>query len=118
MVVAVRCPAAACRKYMLVEEAEQSKVVPCLICKTPIKVPAAGGAASPPPPPATPIPAVSLDPVPKPAAADDVFLLPDPSPAADEEPFLLPDPDPPTAAPAANVPVARLVPPRKPPTTP
>ena len=117
MVVAVRCPAPACRKYMLVEEADQGKVVPCLICKTPIKVPAAAGASPPPPPPAPFAPPVSLDPVPKPAPADDVFLLPDPVSTADEEPFLLPDPDPPTTAPA-NVPVARLVPPRNPPTAP
>ena len=40
MVFAVRCPNPACRKYMLVEEADRGKVVPCLICKQPIKVPA------------------------------------------------------------------------------
>lgn len=39
-VFAVRCPALACRKYMLVEATDRGKVVPCLICKTPIKVPA------------------------------------------------------------------------------
>ena len=40
MVFAVRCPNPACRKYMLVEEADRGKVVPCLICKQPIRVPA------------------------------------------------------------------------------
>ena len=39
MVFAVRCPAAACRKYMLVEEADRGKVVGCLICKAGILVP-------------------------------------------------------------------------------
>ncbi len=39
-VFAVRCPAPTCRKYMLVEATDRGKVVPCLICKTPIKVPA------------------------------------------------------------------------------
>ena len=39
MVFAVRCPAAACRKYMLVEETDRGQVVQCLICKAPIKVP-------------------------------------------------------------------------------
>lgn len=41
MVIAVRCPNPECRKYMLVEERERGHVVPCLICKQPIKVPAA-----------------------------------------------------------------------------
>ena len=41
-VFAVRCPAPACRKFMLVEATDRGKVVPCLICKTPIKVPAGG----------------------------------------------------------------------------
>jgi len=40
MVIAVRCPNPECRKYMLVEERERGHVVPCLICKQPIKVPA------------------------------------------------------------------------------
>jgi hypothetical protein len=39
LVFAVRCPNPACRKYMLVEEADRGKVVECLICKQPIKVP-------------------------------------------------------------------------------
>lgn len=47
MVFAVQCPSQQCRKYQLVEERDRGKVVPCLICKTPIKV---GGA---PPPPTT-----------------------------------------------------------------
>ena len=50
MVFAVRCPNPACRKYMLVEEADRGKVVPCLICKQPIKVPAEVPAAPPPRP--------------------------------------------------------------------
>jgi hypothetical protein len=40
MVFAVRCPARRCRKYMLVEAADRGTVVTCLICRTPIKVPA------------------------------------------------------------------------------
>ena len=44
-VFAVQCPNPKCRKYMLVEEHERGKVVPCLLCKTAIRV---GGA----PPPA------------------------------------------------------------------
>ena len=43
MVFAVQCPNPKCRKFMLVEPADRGRVVPCLICKTPIKV---GGAAS------------------------------------------------------------------------
>lgn len=38
MVFAVQCPEPKCRKYMLVEEHDRGKVVPCLICKTPIRV--------------------------------------------------------------------------------
>ena len=41
MVVAVRCPNPQCRKFMLVEEHQRGQVVSCLICKQPIKVPAA-----------------------------------------------------------------------------
>ena len=41
MVAAVRCPNPKCRKYMLVEDTDQGRVVPCLICKQPIKVPIA-----------------------------------------------------------------------------
>ena len=37
-VFAVRCPNPKCQKYMLVEEHDRNKVVPCLLCKTPIKV--------------------------------------------------------------------------------
>ena len=40
MVIAIRCPAPKCRKYMLVEEAERGKTVNCLICKLAIPVPA------------------------------------------------------------------------------
>jgi hypothetical protein len=42
MVFAVQCPNPKCRKYMLVEEHDRNKIVPCLLCKTPIKV---GGTA-------------------------------------------------------------------------
>jgi hypothetical protein len=37
-VFAVQCPSPACKKFMLVEAHQQNQVVPCLICKTPIKV--------------------------------------------------------------------------------
>ena len=51
MVFAVQCPNPKCRKFMLVEERDRNKVVPCLICKTPIKV------GSGPAKPAAPMPA-------------------------------------------------------------
>ena len=38
MVIAVRCPNPQCRKYMLVEEHDRNKVVPCLVCKSPVRV--------------------------------------------------------------------------------
>lgn len=102
MVVAVRCPAAACRKYMLVEDADQGQIVPCLICKTQIRVPASAGVK--PPIVVPPQPELSLAPEP----ASDVFLLP--------------DPDPPGGAtlprPATNIPIAKLAPPRTPPRKP
>lgn len=47
MVLAVRCPNPQCRKFQLVEDRDRGQVVSCLICKKPIKVPAAQ-AASPP----------------------------------------------------------------------
>ncbi len=37
-VFAVQCPNPKCRKFMLVEEHDRNKVVPCLLCKTPIRV--------------------------------------------------------------------------------
>jgi hypothetical protein len=43
-VFAVQCPNPKCRKFMLVEDHDLNKVVPCLLCKTPIRV---GGAAPP-----------------------------------------------------------------------
>ena len=49
MVFAVQCPNPKCRKYMLVEERDRNRVVPCLLCKTPIKV--GGGPSKPPRPP-------------------------------------------------------------------
>ncbi len=45
-VFAVQCPNPRCRKFMLVEEHDRDKVVPCLLCKTPIRV-GGGGSASP-----------------------------------------------------------------------
>jgi hypothetical protein len=38
MVFAIQCPNPKCRKFMLVEEREQGKIVNCLLCKEPIKV--------------------------------------------------------------------------------
>ena len=68
MVFAARCPAQNCRKYMLVEESDRGKVVACLICRTPIKVPtAAGGPPAPgpaPKPSAGPLPVAKLLPPP------------------------------------------------------
>ena len=37
-VFAVQCPNAKCRKFMLVEDHDRNKVVPCLLCKTAIRV--------------------------------------------------------------------------------
>ncbi len=56
MVFAVQCPNPKCRKFMLVEEHDRGKVVPCLLCKTPIRVgggpaPAAPARSSRPTPP-------------------------------------------------------------------
>ncbi len=62
-VFAVRCPAPACRKYMLVEAADRGTVVACLICKAGIQIPA--GPPSPvasSPPAAGPYPAVDFAP--------------------------------------------------------
>jgi hypothetical protein len=44
MVFAVQCPNTKCRKFMLVEDHDRSKVVNCLLCKTAIRV--GGGNAS------------------------------------------------------------------------
>jgi hypothetical protein len=52
MVFAVRCPNPKCLKYMLVEEHDRNKVVPCLLCKTAIRV----GGANPPTQSQTPSP--------------------------------------------------------------
>ena len=56
MVFAVQCPNVKCRKFMLVEASDLNKVIPCLLCKTAIKVagppaesPPAPTASSPPP---------------------------------------------------------------------
>ena len=38
MIFAVQCPNPKCRKYMLVEQTDRGRAVPCLICKTPIQV--------------------------------------------------------------------------------
>ncbi|HEY7158783.1 MAG TPA: hypothetical protein VH575_32865 [Gemmataceae bacterium] len=52
-VFAVQCPNPKCRKFMLVEEHDRDKVVPCLLCKTPIRVgnapPPRSSRATPPP---------------------------------------------------------------------
>jgi hypothetical protein len=47
VVFAVQCPNPKCRKFMLVEDTDLNKIVPCLLCKTAIKI---GG------PPAAPAP--------------------------------------------------------------
>jgi hypothetical protein len=52
-VFAVQCPNPKCRKYMLVEDHDRGKVVPCLLCKTPIRVGGGGPAKRPTPPPPT-----------------------------------------------------------------
>lgn len=76
MVVAVRCPAATCRMYMLVEAADRGKVVPCLICRRGIPVP---GDDVPPPLPPAPVvlEAESLEPIfdPPPVPGNDDDLL-------------------------------------------
>jgi hypothetical protein len=53
MIFAVQCPNPKCRKYMLVEEHDRGRAVPCLICKTPIPV---GGSPKPPTGKKTPMP--------------------------------------------------------------
>ena len=45
MVIQVQCPAAACRKFMLVEAADRGRVVPCLLCRAGVPVPAADAPA-------------------------------------------------------------------------
>jgi hypothetical protein len=42
MVFAVQCPNPKCRKFMLVEDKDRNKVVPCLICKASIRVGSSG----------------------------------------------------------------------------
>ena len=49
-VFAVQCPNPKCRKFMLVEERDCNKVVPCLLCKTPIRVGTASAKGSHPTP--------------------------------------------------------------------
>jgi hypothetical protein len=49
MVFAVQCPNPKCRKFMLVEQQDRGKNLPCLICRTVIKI---ASAAAPPNPPA------------------------------------------------------------------
>ena len=101
MVSAVRCPAATCRKYMLVEDGDRGTVVRCLICKAPIKVPAPAGG-----PPAAPAPhtPVTLTPIPSQSG-----LTPTPYPGAilDAVPVEPPRP----AVPLAAIPVAGAAPP-------
>jgi hypothetical protein len=67
-VFAVRCPAPVCRKYMLVEAADRGTIVPCLICRAGIQIPAGPTPAVPLPPlpptapAASPYPAVDFSP--------------------------------------------------------
>jgi hypothetical protein len=59
MVFAVQCPNPKCRKYMLVEDHDRNHVVPCLLCKTAIKVGTGfelGGAGGAPPRSSKPTP--------------------------------------------------------------
>jgi hypothetical protein len=56
MVFAVQCPNPKCKKYMLVEDGDLNHVVPCLLCKTAIKVGSPPGAPGQPAPPASPGP--------------------------------------------------------------
>jgi hypothetical protein len=50
-VFAVQCPNPKCRKFMLVEEQDRHTIVPCLLCKTPIRVGGAAPATAKTPPP-------------------------------------------------------------------
>jgi hypothetical protein len=43
-IFAVQCPNPKCKKFMFVEERDRDNVVPCLLCKTPIRL----GASQPP----------------------------------------------------------------------
>jgi hypothetical protein len=54
MVSVIQCPNPKCRKYMLVEEAQQGKEVLCLLCKASIKVGAAPRPGAAPPKPRVP----------------------------------------------------------------
>lgn len=129
MVFAVRCPASKCRKFMLVEDTDRGRTVPCLICKSPIAVPGATPLASTPAMPVAPItipqaipatplklptglketsaevhlPEVSLEPSSSHAEVDFTFE-PD---VLELDPDTVPLPD-------ENVPVARRIPPSKP----
>ena len=47
MVLTVQCPAAACRKFLMIEEADRGRVVSCLLCGTRIAVPAVSRIPSP-----------------------------------------------------------------------
>jgi hypothetical protein len=55
MVFAVQCPSPKCRKFMLVEDRDLNQVVPCLLCKTPIKVGSPAAPAPAPPSAADPL---------------------------------------------------------------
>lgn len=43
MVFAVQCPNPQCRKFQLVEERDKGQAVPCLICKSAIRVASSAG---------------------------------------------------------------------------
>jgi hypothetical protein len=47
MVFAIQCPNPKCRKFMLVEDEQRNKVVPCLLCKEPIKIGGGSGTKAP-----------------------------------------------------------------------
>jgi hypothetical protein len=47
MVFAIQCPNPKCRKFMLVEDEQRNKVVPCLLCKEPIKIGGGAGTKAP-----------------------------------------------------------------------
>jgi hypothetical protein len=82
MVMAVRCPAATCQKFMLVEAEQRGTIIACLICRKPIPVPGADG---------------TIPTIPKPPAKMSVKLTPtakpEPSPFEPEvlEPIILED---------------------------
>ncbi|OWK34520.1 hypothetical protein FRUB_10491 [Fimbriiglobus ruber] len=88
MVFAVRCPSGRCRKYMLVEETDRGRAIPCLICKFPIQIPPVKSSAPQPAPAPPPPPVQAADQIPPTPLA---IPLPVPPPA----PLAVPIPSPP-----------------------